>query len=249
MQIYVYRKKTKQSTAVTVENTDQILLVKQKVMTEFGKSEEYNTSDIENVVINTFSTTSENLTFNGEVLQLDRQLKDSGIVNQSELILEPAPKLYVKIPGRKMLEITMDHFHSVRELKFNIFHQTGIPSYQQRLTFGGNQLENEMDLLSNFENGALFDLEILENSITAKSRGKPITIFFKSLTMKMTPVVVFENDYVFTAIQKYCQKAEVPIEMLSVVYDGKQLDVEETLSELKIKDGTVIHSILKLRGC
>lgn len=150
-------------------------------------------------------------------------------------------QLFVKTLTGKTVSIEVEEGESIEDVKAKISEKEGIPPEQQRLIFGGQQLQ-DAKTLDDYDVGDDATLHLV-----LRLRGG-MQLFVKTLTGKTVSIEVEEGESIEDVKAKISEKEGIPPEQQRLIFGGQQLQDAKTLDDYDVGDDATLHLVLRLRG-
>ncbi|XP_078150637.1 ubiquitin-NEDD8-like protein RUB1 [Carex rostrata] len=150
-------------------------------------------------------------------------------------------QIFVKTLRGKTITLEVQSSDTIEDIKSRIQEGLVISANQQRLIYGGKQLE---------EGRTLADYNIQRNStlhLTLRLSGGT-TIKVKTLTGKEIEIDIELTDTVDKIKEHVQEKEGIPPLQQRLIFTGKQMADNKTAAEYNIQGGDVLHLVLALRG-
>ena len=171
------------------------------------------------------------LIFTGKQLEGSHTLIDYNILKESSLHLvlrlENGMQIFVKTPTGAIITLEVHPTNSIENIKQQF--QDLIPTDQQHLIFDGKQLEDDCTL-SDYD---------IQNESTLLLRVV-INIFVKTYTGKTVTLEVDQANEIKTVKQKIQDKEGILSDPFRLVFAGKQLEDDHTLSDYNVQNESTL---------
>lgn len=146
----------------------------------------------------------------------------------------------VKTITGKLYTLDVEEADTISDIKNKIREQSGELPENQRLIFGGQQLE-DANLLSKYIDGSQADQSATIYLVPRRS----MRIDAKTLSGKIIALYVDESDTIQVIKKRIWILEGHPPEAQRLIFAGQQLEDSKTLAEYGVKDESILHVVLR----
>ncbi|XP_015280624.1 PREDICTED: ubiquitin-like protein ISG15 [Gekko japonicus] len=150
--------------------------------------------------------------------------------------------LNVKLLTGEMHSLNITASRTIWDLKVQIAQKSGVPPYQQKLTWQSNLDLHDGALLSQSE------LKSGDSIMMLVKNEESITIFLRNDKGRTSTYMVMPSDKVDHFKTRVQQQENIQAEQFWLTYDGKSLENSHKLSDYNIAPHSTIYLNLRLRG-
>ena len=183
---------------------------------------------------------------NGTFLENGRTLADYKIQVASTvnlvLPLVENGHIIIRTQWGETIPLFVESTDTLWKVKLMIKKKVSILPEHQGLVFNGKQLE---------DNKTLNECKVTNNSIVllqVKLTHGEMPIFVKTLTDKTVHLSVDPSHTVYETKMMFCMGEGIPPEQQRLLHAGKQLADDRTMESYGIREHSIIHLVLRLRG-
>jgi len=212
---------------LNIKSLDTIESIKFKIENEMG-----------------YSFNHQQLFFKDKKLDNDNTVSFYNIKNEDTLnlsLLDDNEKvLLIKLSNNKSICVKVKSCDIIKIIKYKIQDKESIPIHRQTLVFNDNYLKDYNTIAYyNIQNNSELSLFI---------KYPKYKIFINTITGLYFPLKVKSTNSIQQIKEMIYDESRIPFDQQRLIFSGKQLEDQNTLSFYNIENGSTLHLVLRLRG-
>jgi len=157
-------------------------------------------------------------------------------------------QVFIKLFSGKTITLDVEPSDSIDAIKQKIQNHEGIAINEQKLTFAGKLLDGTNSLQDyNIQSDSIINMNLgLVGG--GNNDGDSKQIYIKTLQGKNITLDVKNTDTIASIKDKIKDIEGIPVDQQRIVFNGKQLEDNNTIADYGIEADSSLHLVLRLRG-